>query len=203
MVTRRVLTFTIAGMVLAATGGCTGPGEIPIGTWSGTGTFVDYEAVAGETAAEERAQSRSYETELTISETRAFGRDALRFDILSKRGTLFNVPDEKTELHFVLLPLRTLDGGEVLYAGVEADNVGSGGAGGLPADSVARATSLRTPTGLVLHLDYGDPHKESTFVDTLHFLADRVVKTGTFTSDRNDGGKVARVWWTEQLRPAQ
>ena len=204
-------TMLCAAVVLSAAvlGGCGTPGEIPAGSWAGQGTYVDYEGVlaAGRAAPEERAASRGYETTLKITKTRAFGREALLFDIHSMRGKLFNVPDEETKLSGVLVLLRTLADGSALYAAFDAEAVRSAGPDAdLPAETAARATCVRTPRGAVLQLHYNRPGRDDgVFTDTFHFLPDRVVKTGSYAvgSGPEDSRKLARVWWVEDLRPTR
>ena len=85
---------TATALFLTALAGCSIPSEIPVGSWAGQGTYMDYEGVLArnQPVPEERAQSNSYQTTLKITEMRAFGRDALRFKIVSKSVGLFNVP---------------------------------------------------------------------------------------------------------------
>ena len=194
---------------VAVLGGCGTPGEIPAGNWAGQGTYVDYEGVlaAGQPAPEERAATRSYETTLKIAKTRAFGREALRIDIRSRRGKLFNVPDEETKLSGVLVLLRTLEDGSALYAAFDANAVESAaGAADLPPGTAAQATSVRTDRGVVLQLHYNRPGRDQgVFTDTFHFLPGRIIKTGSYAvgSGPDDNRKLVRVWWVEELSPTR
>ncbi len=204
-------TLWCAAIVLsvAVMGGCGTPGEIPAGNWAGEGTYVDYEGVfTGEKPTpEERAASRTYETTLKIAKSRAFGREALLIDIHSRRGKLFNVPGDETRLSGVLVMLRTLPNGSALYAAFDANAVKSAGASaGLPPETLAGATSVRTERGLVLQMHYNRPGRDDgVFTDTFHFLPGRIIKTGSYAvgSGPEDRRKLVRVWWVEELSPAR
>jgi len=205
MKSHAVLSCAAVALSAAVLGGCATPGEVPAGNWAGQGTFVDYEGLAASGAApEERAATRTYETTLKIARTRAFGREALRIDIRSLRGKLFNVPDDETKLSGVLVLLRRLTNGSALYAAFDANAVESAGAD-LPPETLAQATSVRTPRGVILQLHYNRPGRDDgVFTDTFHFLPGRVIKTGSYAvgSGPEDRRKLVRVWWVEELRPA-
>ncbi len=210
-----MLWCAAVALLVSALAGCGAPAEIPAGEWVGRGTYVDYEGVlpAGGGAPKERSRSRAYETTLKIARTRAFGREAITFDILSKRGRLLNVGDEETEIDGVLVKLRTLPSGAALYAGLDAGVLDSPGAAAeepvaLPPKTLARAVSFPTPDALVLQISYGDPAKKDVagcWVDTFRFRSDRVIKTGAYLSGSESGGerKAVEVWWFEELRPAR
>ena len=196
-----------AALFLTALAGCGVPGEIPVGSWAGQGVYMDYEGVPAKNqpAPEERAQSNSYQTTLKITKMRAFGRDALRFSILSKSGGLFNVPRDDVKVDGVLVALRTLDNGGTLYAVFDSEKVKPAQAEAkLPPGTLAQATSMRTDRGVILQLHYGQPGTgDGPVADTFHFLSGRVIKTGSYVTYGRDGGKekLVRVWWVEELRP--
>jgi hypothetical protein len=205
---RSALWCAAIAVSVAALAGCGAPGEVPVGNWAGHGTYVDYEGVLaeGQNVAQTRARSRAYETTLKITSTRVFGRDALLLDIHSKRGKLFNVGGDETTLRGVLVELERLDNGSTLYAAFDARAVESPeAAADLPAMTLAQATSVQTPRGLILQLHYNRPGRDDgVFTDTFHFLPGRVIKTGSYAtgSGPDDSRKMARVWWVEELRPA-
>ena len=195
-----------AALFLIALAGCGAPGEIPVGSWAGRGVYMDYEGVLArnQPVPEERAQSNSYQTMLKIAKTRAFGRDALQFSIISKSGGLFNGPDRDVRIGGVLAPLRTLDNGGTLYAVFHSGKVKPAAEAKLPPGALAQATSMRTNRGVILQLHYGQPGTgDGPVADTFHFLSGRVIKTGSYATYRNAGEKekLVRVWWVEELRP--
>jgi hypothetical protein len=197
--------------VVLLTGCASPPVTIPTGEWIGEGTYVDYEAVlaADAPAARQRSKDHRYETTLKIAKARAFGREVMVVDVHSKRGPLFNVPGEETKAKAVLVPLETLDNGAVLYATLDAKTAEApeNREAALPPKTIAQATSTQTPNGLVLQLHYmGTGGGEMRcFIDTFHFQADGVLKTGTLDtlSGPADERKVAKVWWVERLRPVR
>lgn len=198
---------TATALFLTALVGCSVPGEIPVGSWAGQGVYMDYEGVLAkkQPLPEERAQSNSYQTTLKITKIRAFGRDALRFTILSKSGDLFNVPGHEVKLNGVLVTLRTLDNGSTLYAVFDSEKVKAVQADAdLPPGTFAQATSMRTDRGVILQLHYTKPtERDSDVTDTFHFLSGRVIKTGSYVTYPRSGDKkkLVQIWWVEELRP--
>jgi hypothetical protein len=194
-------------LILIALAGCGTPGEVPVGSWAGQGVYMDYEGVLAKSQPlpEERAKSHSYQTTLTIAKTRAFGRDALRFSIVSKSGDLFNVPGDEVKLNGVLVTLRRLDNGSTLYAVFDSEKVKAEHADAdLPNGTFAQATSMRTDRGVILQLHYGEPaDTKGAMVDTFHFLPAMVIKTGSYMTYLHPGDKkkLVQVWWVEELRP--
>ena len=193
-----------AALFLTALAGCGAPGEIPVGSWAGRGVYMDYEGVLArnQPVPEERAQSNSYQTTLKITEMRAFGRDALRFKIVSKSVGLFNVPREDVKIDGVLVALRTLDNGGTLYAVFDPEKVKADA--DLPPGTLAQATSMRTDRGAILQLHYSPPgSSDGAMIDTFHFLLAGVIKTGSYVTYSSVGEKkkLVRVWWVEELRP--
>ena len=168
---------------------------------------MDYEGVLAKNqpALEERAQSNSYQTTLKITKIRAFGRDALRFKIISKSSGLFNVPREDVKIDGVLVALRILDNGGTLYAVFDSEKVKPAQAEAkLPPRTLAQATSMRTDRGVILQVNYGQPgSSDGAMVDTFHFLSAGVIKTGSYVTYSSVGEKkkLVRVWWVEELRP--
>ena len=171
-------------LFLTALAGCGAPGEIPVGSWAGQGIYMDYEGVLAkdQPAPEERTQSNPYDTTLKITRTRAFGREALRFNILSKSGGLFNGPRGDVKLDGVLVRLRTLDNANTLYAIFDSEDVKAAQPDAkLPPGTFAHATSMRTERGVILQMNYGQPgSSDSAMVDTFHFLSAGVIKTGSY-----------------------
>ena len=147
----------------------------------------------------------SGQTTLKITRMRAFGRDALRFSIISKSGGLFNVSSGDVKIDGVLVALRTLDNGGTLYAAFDPEKVKSAQADAkLPPGTLAQATSMRTDRGVILQLHYGQPGTgDGAMVDTFHFMSAGVIKTGSYVaySGAGDKKKLVRIWWVEELRP--
>ena len=74
----------------------------------------------------------------------------------------------------------------------------------LPPGTLAQAASMRTDRGVILQLHYNPPgSSDGAMVDTFHFLAAGVFKTGSYMaySRVGDKKKLVRVWWVEELRP--
>jgi len=205
---RHIGRLAAAAAATALAVGCAAPTSIPAGRWAGQGTFVDYEAVTDGgpgSAVRQRVRDHRYETSLDIAKTQAFGREAWKLAILSKRGKLFNVTGEETKLTMLLVKMQLLPNGSMLLALVEPPKDKPKAAQTLPEATVGSATAIQTPRGLVLQIDYfgSDTKERGCFVDTIRFEAGRVAKAGTYvaTAAVGSGRRLARVNWVEQLRP--
>ena len=189
--------------------GCGLPSEIPVGSWAGQGVCMNYRGSVDDNQPKpnEQANTRSYETTLKISGARAFGRDALRFQIHSKSGKLHHELGDEVKIDGMLIPLRTLDSGAVLYAVVESQSVKPDQAeADLPPATLAQATSTQTDRGVVLQMHYTKPSSlNNVVVDTFHFSSAGVLKTGSYVGYRDSDGRKrsVRIWWIEELHPVR
>jgi len=205
---RHVVIAEAVCVLVAMMSGCaTAPTEIPTGQWRGHGTFIDYEArVATDTAHQTRTRvnTRSYETFLKISKTRAYGRDAFVVSIRSERGVMFNVPGEVTQAVLGLVQLERLPNGAVLYAffGDPLPDDWNQPNAVLPRDEIAFATLLPTGEGAVLQVGYDKLGSDNTFMDTYTFSRGHIAKSGSVRWKESRGGdKFVEVFWAEDLNP--
>lgn len=182
--------------VLVLCMGCAagGPkGEIPVGQWTGQGTFVyEYWKPADADAKVAKPQSihRHYPTSLTIGPGRLAGREVIELQILSERGPLPKLGD-KTHLKVALLKAKRVSDTTTLYRVV-----------GLlfnpKPNETLRFNDSAPPFGAscttvngttVLQIQYAD-----NFVDTLRFRGYRVEKSGC-AFNLNE----AMAHWSEDL----
>ena len=177
------LTATFAPLLaLALAAGCatTGrPGEIPLGQWSGNGTFVyeHWKSGEGEPKLEDQVSlTRDYPTTLTIKKDTLDGRDIIKIEILSKRGDLPGLHiDDESHLILALVEAKRVSDATVLYRMVASQFNPSAGEKLTLDDSAppisASCTTKRNVT--VLQLQYAED-----FLDTFRFRGRHVEKTG-------------------------
>lgn len=202
----------LIGPVCFACAGCA-PGltAIPTGQWTGTGSFVDYQAISRDGGKPEvQAAGRCYATSLRITKGDLYGRHVLFFDILSKRGRLMNVEGEESHVTFILVEADALADGTTLHAIVDfqfnpssprqisQDEFGK-------ESQIATAVCFRRGRGIVLQVNYSLPtvNDPVCFWDTFTFEGDTVRKTGRVVQVKDESPgreKVASVDWTEELR---
>ncbi len=223
---RHVVYGVVSVLMMNAAVGCATrhvafePAEVPTGSWEGMGTFMAWET-SGTKGSEAEPSRRSqgkpdgYETTLEISETTVFDTRAVQIEVLSKRGRIFESEDTKTHLYVLLMPIETDAEGSMLYAvGDLHVNPGS------PPDYTRREKEIRERMGIpsascvrfdntiCLQVHYLLPSGEAGWVykDTYLFAGDRVTKTGSYVSRRQekDGGrpeiKTSQITWTERLK---
>ena len=175
-------------LVLSIASGCstTGTGQIPLGRWSGTGTFA-YESWQENHVANIH---RDYPTHLDISRTTLDGHDVILVDILSERGQVEDM-GEQSHLRFALEPAERRSDTILLYRIVDlefnpdADDELSY----KPAEPTREASCISTGRATILQIDYND-----NFADTYRFEGLRLHKMGTYY--QHDSGM---IHWTETL----
>jgi len=208
---KRRMLLILAGLllsVLSAAAGCSlALTTIPAGRWEGHGTYIDYEAVVrkdGYHEVETRSTSRSYETFLTIKELRAYGRPAVSVSIRSMRGELMNVPGDKTESDFLLVEMRRLPEGTVLYAVFPKEIQQKAGNDGKALPELASTVALIPHMGgAVLEIGYDPLNPGVYLLDTYTFSNDSVFKAGSIRWASDSGAnekKIVEVFGSEQLR---
>jgi len=207
MVKRVALAGVVCQLCALLFTGCTNTlREIPTGEWRGRGAFVDYEASFRKGGARQprtRTNTRSYDTFLKITKTRAYGRDTVVLSIRSDRGPLFNVPFDRTEGEVGLVEMAMLPGGVVLYAVLSSDDLHEGYAddAALPEDTVAFATLIPVDQGVVLQVGYDRLASDMCFIDTYTFAHGQVSKTGNARFEKTSNGeKYIEVFWAEEFK---
>ena len=185
-------------VVLTFAAGCatTGrPGEIPLGQWSGNGTFTYEHWTSGEGEADPEDQvslTRDYPTTLTTENSTLDGRDIIKMEIISKRGELPGLHiDDESHLVIALVEAKRVSDATVLYRMVASQfNPGPDDKLKLEDDAPPISASCTTKGNVtVLQLQYAED-----FVDTFRFRGRRLEKTG-FWFDPDEGF----VHWFERL----
>lgn len=200
---------------LTATGCGRASRKIPLGNWVGTGRYVDCQSFLEQgrsVGAPVRPRTGSYETSLTISETKVQDRNALLFEIRSRRGRVADLQDEQTHIFLLLVESQTHPDGVQVYA-VADWNYGKDQPPEVPPESLAHrmeiASAVATRIGrmLVLQLYYTFPDKRhhGTFLDTFVFQGRTVKKMGRLIelrepANENEPDRFTTLYWVEQLR---
>lgn len=194
----QLFTTVTALLAVSLSAGCstTGrPGEIPLGQWSGSGTFVyeRWKSNEGESGKDDHVSlTRDYSTTLTIKPGTLDGRDIIKMEILSKRGELDGLHiDDETHLIIALTEAKRISNSTVLYH-MCGSLFNPGADEKLRSDDdVPPVSASCTFTGgvTVLQLQY-----DKNFVDTFRFHGRRVEKTGVWF-DPDEG----LIHWWEQL----
>jgi hypothetical protein len=207
----RPASLVLIGLLGVACAGCA-PGltAIPTGQWTGSGTYVDYQADRKEVGkAEARAMSAVYPTSLGIKEGDLYGRRALFVDVRSKRGKLMTIEGQESHVAFTLVKVETLADGSSLYALVEFEFNPSAEERVSKKDfddriQVASAVCFRRERGLVLQVNYVMPttNEPVCFWDTFIFEGGTVRKVGRVVQVRGKEPteNVAAVDWVEELQ---
>ena len=185
-------------LVLLLTAGCatTGrPGEIPLGQWTGQGTFTyeHWSSGEGEDDQDDKVSlTRDYSTTLTIKNSTLDDRDILEVEILSKRGDLpgLHIADE-SHLVLALVKAGRISDSTVLYRMIASQfNPGADDKLEIDDDAPPSSASCTTKGAVtVLQIQY-----DENFVDTFRFHGPRVEKTGFWFSPGQ-----AFVHWFERL----
>jgi len=195
--------FLAAGLVVFLAAGCVAPGprgELPVGCWSGAGSFV-YETWPGaattqpvDASAAPQSLCREYKTVLCIRPARLEDRDVVELDIRSARGPLPGAKDMDNETHIkaALVKAKRVSDSAVLYH-VIALQYNPGPNEELKVDEKAppfAASCLTVDGRTVFQIQY-----MKNFVDMFRFEGPRVEKTGVYFDP--DGGL---IHWVEMLR---
>lgn len=201
MAMRQWVGLSGVGLLMWCTGCATLPtrAEIPLGKWSGTGTYiVEKWSAENQDPNDWKLQERgrgSYPTRLDIESVTIAGRDAVRLEILSERGVIKSHPDLGDRTHLVL-HLRKVDsqdeGAAALYQVIERGLSTSDESPQMEKgpEEVSLATCNMLDGDIVLRILYGDG-----WVDVFHFQGNRVYKNGAYFQFA-DG----YVQWSEVLR---
>jgi len=185
-------------LVVSSATGCatTGrPGEIPLGQWSGHGTFVyeHWKPKQGDSEGDEQVSlTRDYPTTLTIKPGTLDGSEIVEMEIVSKRGELpGDSSGDETHLIVALTEAKRVSNSIVLYR-IRGAMLNPGPDEKLESDDSAPPISAScTVVGdaTVLQIQYAE-----NFVDTFRFRGRHVEKTGIwFVPDEG------LVHWREQL----
>jgi len=170
-------------------------GDIPLGQWSGQGTFVyeRWESKEGQSSEGDQASlTRDYSTTLIIKDGTLDGRNIIEIDIVSKRGALPGLhAGDETHLVIALTEAKRVSDSTVLYRMLGALlNPGADEKLALADDGPPVSASCTTSGGVtVLQLQY-----HANFVDTFRFHGRRVEKSGLWF-DPDEG----LLHWWEQL----
>jgi hypothetical protein len=194
--------FIAAGLAVFLAAGCVAPGprgELPMGCWSGEGSFV-YETwpdtaatQPSEASAKPQSLCREYKTTLCIRPARLDGRDVVEMDIRSARGPFPGEKDMGDETHIkaALVKAKRVSESTVLYRLIALE-YNPGPSKKLKVDEKAPpfAASCLTHDGrTVFQIQY-----MKNFVDSFRFEGPRVEKTGAYFDP--DGGM---IHWVETL----
>lgn len=183
-------------LAMTLAGGCATtarPGEIPIGEWVGTGTFVyEYWKSDDEAVNAGRSVHREYSTSLVVRKGTLGGRETVELEIVSLRGSLPGLDNsDRSHLRAALVKAKRLSDSTVLYRMVasqfnpEPDDVLE-----LEDDAPPVSATCMTKDGVtVLQMQYG-----TDWVDTFRFAGRRLEKTGTWCDE--DTGL---IHWQEHL----
>lgn len=191
----------LAGLgLIVLCAGCATPqrrAEIPLGEWSGSGTFVlekwSSEDKEGESPPA-TLEYGTYPTHLKVGRTTVEGEGAIRLEILSQRGEVKELEGDRTHLVAHLVRQKSAaDGAITLYRlaemGLSFDEseprVGTG------PDGPTHASCMAVDGDLVLRIHYMEG-----FVDTFRFRGDRLYKDGVCFPEDGDG----LIHWSELLR---
>lgn len=198
MTLRKCIGCGTAVMLLLCVG-CAGVprrAEIPIGTWSGEGTFVLEKWDAAETAdaASGVLSQGKYKTHLTIEPTTLDGRDALRMEILSERGEVEGLDGDRTHIISILCETRSIENDTITFYRICQEGLSLDAeepSMEYAPDEFTRATCLLRPGEVVLRIEYMDK-----LIDIYRFRGDTVLKDGTYGGVEAEG----YVHWSERLR---
>lgn len=154
-------------------------------------------------------EEHGYATSLKISEGDLYGKRALFFDILSKRGKLINMEDEESHVTFILVKVDTLDNGSILYALVDFQFNPSSSEQVRREDfdqksQIASVVCFQQGPSIVLEVNYTMPTSDEPmcFWDTFTFEGRRVRKTGRVVQVKGEESRsqdVMAIDWVEEL----
>lgn len=203
---RRAFSFPPA-VVLAATflltavAGCitTGRGDLPLGEWSGRGTFIYEEWAPGGPAGQGEVPatapspvtiSRDYETTLSLRPDKLDDLDIIRIEIRSLRGELPNL-DDQTHLVGALVPGKRIGADARLYRAVALQyNPEPGEKLSVQDDAPPFIATCTTRGGTTtFRICYTE-----NFVDVFRFEGAALEKDGLYFNDKR-----GLVHWTERL----
>ncbi len=212
---RVVASMTL--VLLAGLAGCAATSQgVPVGQWTGRGTYVDCEAFrskGSDTIRQTRSKDGVYETTLSIRPDKMFDRETLVIDVVSQRGRLLNMEDSETRIRMILVKTERLENGAQLYAladwryGKSVNASPSRDAFEKRSRMPSASCVVRGGTS-VLQVCYIVPTKDNraAFMDTFVFEGKHVRKSGSIvgTQERDAGGppgeeKIQGVYWTEDL----
>lgn len=197
------MDFSKATLILLALAlvipGCVTPeraGLIPLGEWTGHGTFVFEEWASRQPGTTQPSYptsvSRSYPTHLTIKRVESEGHEFIVLDILSERGPVADL-GEATHLEAALAKAKVVSDSVVLYRVVDWEfNPRPDEKLGLkPFDQEPPydASCIRLKDSTVLRIQYQDH-----FSDTLQFQGNCVEKEGV-----NYDEHAGIIHWSEVL----
>lgn len=188
------LTATV-GFCMAVAGCSAGrmADGIPLGEWSGNGSFVydiwERDAEATTQPTEPSSAYRDYATHLTIRQVSSEGEDFVELDIRSERGAIPGA-GERTHLRVALARAKSVSDSASLYRVVDwkfnPDDDESLDLG--KTDAPIAASCLRSGGPTVLTIRYHDD-----FVDIFRFRGDSLEKYG-YLYDKN-----GLIHWWERL----
>jgi hypothetical protein len=199
---RRVCRHVAAGafILLVLAGGCAAPGlrgEVPLGNWTGEGTFVYQGWKEGESTGQPAAPTmaetirREYPTTLAIRNGRLDNLDVIMIEIQSKRGSLPQIGDE-TRLNVALEKVKRVSDSTVLYREVAAQlNASPDDKLHIEKDTPPITAVCTTERGVTT---FAIQYMEN-FTDVFRFDGGTVEKTGLYF-DKETG----LVHWCEQLK---
>ena len=191
-------SLAVLSFLLLCTGCATLPtrAEIPLGEWSGHGSFVIHKWSDDDKTAEASQgtlEHGEYPTRLTIEKTEINGENGVRIEILSERGESKALEGDRTHIVALLRPAESLANDTItLYHVVELGittteeppqrDMGS--------ERITAATCMLSAGDIVLRIHYMDE-----FADTLRFRGDVVFKDGSYFTS-----KEGLIHWSERLQ---
>ncbi|MBU0640013.1 MAG: hypothetical protein KKB50_14185 [Planctomycetes bacterium] len=187
------------GLLLACSGCATLPtrAEIPVGEWSGEGTFFLVKCKPleeGTVTKFETIEHGVYPTHLKIELELVEGRAALRLEILSERGAVEQLDGERSHLVMHLRPmLAVADNAIMLYHLIDWGYSSNENAPKVDSVSGApvQAMCMVVRGDLVLRIRYMEH-----YVDTFRFRGNALYKDGAIYSEEDDGS----IHWSEYLK---
>jgi hypothetical protein len=173
-------------------------GLIPLGEWTGRGTFVFEEWPSQEPVASQPSYptsvSRDYPTHLSIERVESEGHEFIVLDILSERGPMADLGDA-THLEAALAEAKVVSDSVVLYRVVDWNfNPGPDKKLSLKPPSQEppyNASCIRLGDSTVLRIQY-----TGMFDDTLRFRGRLVEKEGAYYDEQQ-----GIIHWSEALHP--
>ncbi len=200
MTTGQWFSLGIVALLFWCTGCATLPTrpEIPLGEWSGTGTYVVEKWSADKddpkSAVFEGREHGTYPTSLKIEPTTVAGEDAVRLEILSERGVFRLHPDIGSRTHLVMHLVKddsVDENGIGLYhlaaAGLTIDDDPPEMEQG--SSKINMVTCNTLDRDIVLRIIYQDG-----WLDVIHFQDNDVYKNGAYF--QMSGGYIQ---WSELL----
>lgn len=184
---------------LVLLGGCAASSlrpEVPLGTWTGTGSVVLERWSEDKTPSTQPAFEtifRDYPTQLRITERAHEGERLIEFDIRSQRGDMADLEGAETHIIAVLAEYKRVNDRVTLYRLRDWSYNPSEERASKPSppDGPIAASCVAEKGALVLRLHY-----MPDFWDMLVFEGNRVRKYGAVFNHEPDGGL---IHWSEEM----